>query len=125
MGPVLLRRLHQHFGTLATAWNATKAQLREVEGFGFQTLEKVVAQRSHLHPEQLLIQHQQENPHFWTPAEADYPRLLLETPSPPQPGPPPPCGVVNVLCMLKCMQSIPASPGRVIPSMAFMLAQSQ
>ncbi|MDB9306866.1 MULTISPECIES: DNA-processing protein DprA [Cyanophyceae] len=83
VGPVLLRRLHQHFGTLATAWNATKAQLREVEGFGFQTLEKVVAQRSHVHPEQLLIQHQQENPHFWTPAEADYPRLLLETPSPP------------------------------------------
>ncbi|WP_414549353.1 DNA-processing protein DprA [Anabaena sp. CCY 0017] len=83
VGPVLLRRLHQHFGTLATAWNATKAQLGEVEGFGFQTLGKVIEQRSRLHPEQLLIQHQQENPHFWTPADADYPRLLLETPSPP------------------------------------------
>ncbi|TVP56671.1 MAG: DNA-protecting protein DprA [Nodularia sp. (in: Bacteria)] len=83
VGPVLLRRLHQHFGTLATAWNATKAQLGEVEGFGFQTLEKVVEQRSRLQPEQLLIEHQEENPHFWTPADADYPRLLLETPSPP------------------------------------------
>ncbi|MEA5503743.1 DNA-processing protein DprA [Halotia wernerae UHCC 0503] len=82
IGPVLLRRLQQHFGTLATAWQATKAQLGEVEGFGFQTLEKVVQQRSRLHPEQLLTQHQQENPNFWTPADADYPRLLLETPSP-------------------------------------------
>ncbi|MBE9053579.1 DNA-protecting protein DprA [Nostocales cyanobacterium LEGE 11386] len=83
IGPVLLQRLQQHFGTLATAWNATKAQLAEVEGFGFQTLEKVVQQRSRLYPEQLLSQHQQENPYFWTPADADYPRLLLETPSPP------------------------------------------
>ncbi|WP_414541584.1 DNA-processing protein DprA [Nostoc sp. CCY0012] len=83
IGPVLLRRLHQHFGTLSTAWNANKAQLAAVEGFGGQTLEKVVQQRSRLHPETLLTQHQQENPHFWTPADADYPRLLLETPSPP------------------------------------------
>ncbi len=82
IGPVLLRRLQQHFGTLATAWKATKAQLGEVEGFGFQTLEKVIQQRSRLNPEQLFTQHQQENPYFWTPADADYPRLLLETPSP-------------------------------------------
>ncbi|WP_341530791.1 DNA-processing protein DprA [Nostoc sp. UHCC 0302] len=83
IGPVLLRRLQQHFGTLATAWEANKAQLGEVEGFGFQTLEKIIQQRSRLHPEQLFIKHQQENPNFWTPADADYPRLLLETPSPP------------------------------------------
>ncbi|MHC5727524.1 MAG: DNA-processing protein DprA, partial [Nostoc sp.] len=31
IGPVLLRRLQQHFGTLASAWNATKVQLGEVE----------------------------------------------------------------------------------------------
>ncbi|RCJ27379.1 DNA processing protein DprA [Nostoc sp. ATCC 43529] len=83
IGPVLLRRLQQHFGTLATAWNATKQELGEVEGFGFQTLEKIVQQRSRLHPERLFTKHQQENPYFWTPADADYPRLLLETPSPP------------------------------------------
>ncbi|MDZ7958684.1 MAG: DNA-processing protein DprA [Aulosira sp. DedQUE10] len=83
IGPVFLRRLQQHFGTLAIAWKASAAQLAQVEGFGFQTLEKVVKQRSRLHPEQLLIKHLEENPHFWTPADADYPRLLLETPSPP------------------------------------------
>jgi DNA processing protein len=83
IGPVLLGRLQQHFGTLETAWKATKAQLGEVEGFGFQTLEKTIQQRSRLQPEQLLTKHEEENPRFWTPADADYPRLLLETPSPP------------------------------------------
>lgn len=83
IGPVLLQRLQQHFGSLATAWNANKAQLAAVEGFGLQTLTKVVQQRSHLNPQQLLTQHQQENPLFWTPADPEYPRLLLETHSPP------------------------------------------
>ncbi|WP_414528120.1 DNA-processing protein DprA [Nodularia chucula] len=83
VGPVLLQRLHERFGTLSTAWNATTAELKQVPGFGGQTLEKVVTQRSRLDPEKLLIQHQQENPHFWTPADADYPRLLRETPNPP------------------------------------------
>ncbi|MBD2598597.1 DNA-protecting protein DprA [Nostoc spongiaeforme FACHB-130] len=83
IGPVLLQRLKQHFGSLSTAWEASKAELGEVEGFGLQTLSKVIKMRSQLHPEQLLTQHQQENSHFWTPADAEYPRLLLETPSPP------------------------------------------
>ncbi len=84
IGPVLLKRLQQHFGTLTAAWEASPAQLREVEGFGFQTVEVVVKERSRLHPEKLLQQHEQENLNFWTPADiAEYPRLLLETPSPP------------------------------------------
>ncbi|MDB9447721.1 DNA-processing protein DprA [Anabaena sp. CS-542/02] len=83
VGPVLMQRLNQHFGNLSTAWNASKAQLAEVEGFGSQTLEKVVAQRSPVRPEELLTKHHQENPHFWTPVDPDYPRLLLETPTPP------------------------------------------
>ncbi|MCX7592231.1 MAG: DNA-processing protein DprA [Fischerella sp.] len=83
IGPVLLQRLQEHFGTLKAAWEASPAQLQAVDGFGFQTLEKVTRQRSRLRPEQLLIQHQEQNPHFWTPADAEYPRLLLEIPSPP------------------------------------------
>ena len=83
VGPVLIRRLQQHFGTLEAAWKASQAQLGEVEGFGLQILKKVLEQRSRLHPQQLFSKHQQENPYFWTPADTDYPRLLLETPSPP------------------------------------------
>ncbi|MEY3332536.1 MAG: protecting protein DprA, partial [Cyanobacteriota bacterium] len=62
IGPILLQRLQQHFGNLETAWKASPGELRKVEGFGFQTLEKVVQQKSHLNPEQLLTQHQQINP---------------------------------------------------------------
>ena len=84
IGPVLLSRLQQHFDTLAEAWKASATALGEVEGFGRQTIEVVVASRSQIHPEQLLKQHEQENPNFWTPADsAEYPRLLLEISSPP------------------------------------------
>jgi len=83
VGPVLLKRLQQHFGTLAEAWNASAAQLQAVEGFGYQMAKIVTAARSQLHPEQLLAEHSLKNPCFWTPADNDYPRLLLEIPSPP------------------------------------------
>lgn len=81
IGPILLQRLQQHFGTLAAAWHAPASELQQVEGFGIQTIAAVNAGRSQLHPEQLLLEHQKQNAHFWTPADADYPRLLLETPS--------------------------------------------
>jgi len=83
IGPILLRRLQQHFGRLGEAWEASPATLLQVEGFGPQTLQAVAAGRSRIHPKQLLQQHEQENPHFWTPDETDYPRLLLEISSPP------------------------------------------
>jgi DNA processing protein len=83
VGPVLLRRLQQHFGTLADAWKASATQLQAVEGFGYQLAGAVTAARSQINPEQLLEQHSAKNPYFWTLADADYPRLLLEIPSPP------------------------------------------
>lgn len=83
IGPVLLRRLHAHFGTLAAAWQAGRAALLEVEGFGSQTVEVILAQRKQIDPAQLLSTHTQENPNFWTPGDSsEYPRLMLETPSP-------------------------------------------
>jgi DNA processing protein len=83
IGPVLLRRLQENFGTLAEAWKASAAQLGQVEGFGPQTVKGVLEERSRLDPEKLFQQHSSKNPCFWTPADAEYPRLLLEIPSPP------------------------------------------
>lgn len=83
VGPVLLRRLQQRFGTLAEAWEASTAQLQEVEGFGYQLAGTVVAARSQINPQELLLQHSLKNPCFWTLADPDYPRLLLEIPNPP------------------------------------------
>lgn len=83
VGSILIRRLQQHFGTLAEAWRANATQLSEVEGFGQQIITAVTAARSRINPEHVLEQHSIKNPCFWTPADADYPRLLLEVPSPP------------------------------------------
>ena len=84
IGSILIKRLQQHFGTLAVAWTASREQLLQVEGLGLPTIEAIVQQRSRLEPEKLLQQHQAQNSNFWTPNQTDiYPRLLLETPSPP------------------------------------------
>lgn len=83
IGPILLKRLQQHFGTLGAAWEASPEKLRKVEGFGGKTVQVVVEKRNQINPQQFLLEHQQKNPYFWTPADAEYPRLLLETPNPP------------------------------------------
>ena len=41
-----------------------------------------------------------------------YSTRCAATPSGPCPAPPPPCGIVKVLCVLRCMRSKPMSPGR-------------
>lgn len=79
-GSILIQRLRQHFGTLAAAWSAPIAELGAVHGFGAQNTATIASARSAIDPEQLLIQHEQANPGFWTPADADYPQLLLEIP---------------------------------------------
>ena len=83
IGPILQRRLQQHFGTLSSAWEANAKALGQVEGFGRQIIDTVVRERSHLDPEKFLQEHSVKNPCFWTPADAYYPCLLLEIPNPP------------------------------------------
>lgn len=83
IGPVLLKRLHQHFGSLQAAWQASAPDLQRVEGIGEALLATIQAQRSRLDPIVLLNQHEQQNPNFWTPADPAYPRLLWEIPDPP------------------------------------------
>ncbi|WP_449419909.1 DNA-processing protein DprA [Phormidium nigroviride] len=83
VGPMSLHRLQQHFGNLTDAWAAKPADLQQVNGFGKQTIETVIGERARLNPEQFLEEHQKKNPCFWTPADTDYPRLLLEIPNPP------------------------------------------
>ena len=83
IGPVLLQRLQERFGTLSAAWVAPVDQLQSVSGIGETVLKTITTQRSKLDPDTLLAQHLQANPTFWTPADAEYPRLLREIPDPP------------------------------------------
>jgi Predicted Rossmann fold nucleotide-binding protein involved in DNA uptake len=83
LGPIALQKLKQKFNTLAIAWTSTPKELGQISGFGPHTIEKIVEERSRINPEQLLKQHIEKNPNFWTPADPDYPRLLQEIPTPP------------------------------------------
>lgn len=83
IGPILLQRLQQHFDTLAEAWTAKAGDLAQVEGFGKQIVETTLQARETINPEEFIQKHLIKNPSFWTPADSDYPRLLLEIPCPP------------------------------------------
>lgn len=83
MGPTLIFRLSNHFGSLKPAWEASADELMAVDGIGEQIAYAILNGRSPMNPDELLEKHSQENPHFWTPADAEYPRLLLEIPDPP------------------------------------------
>ncbi len=83
IGPILLRRLEQYFGNLEAAWVAGSQELQLVEGLGAQLGLRIAEKRSTLNPQEFLEEHSIKNPHFWTPADPEYPRLLLEIPNPP------------------------------------------
>ena len=83
IGPILLKRIQQKFGQLSQAWSLPVTELGQVEGFGEKIISKVQGERSKINPEQLLEDHLKDNPQFWTPADPEYPQLLLEIPSPP------------------------------------------
>jgi len=83
VGAILLHRIYQHFGNLSEAWEADRHSLREVEGLGGKIIDNIMTQRSQLNPLQIYEAHLKQNPHFWTPTDPEYPRLLLEIPSPP------------------------------------------
>ena len=82
MGPVSLKRVWTQFGSMATAWSAPLSDVGQVEGIGPKTLQAIASARS-VHPQQILANHEHKNPHFWTPADPNYPRLLQEIADPP------------------------------------------
>ena len=83
VGPVAIKRLWEHFGSLAEAWQAPANKLVEVDGIGLLIADKITAQRPKLDPTELLAQHEKDNQSFWTPADPDYPALLFAINDPP------------------------------------------
>lgn len=78
IGPVVLKRLQQRFGTLSSAWSADAATLGTITGIGAQTLKTILKHRQSTNPADLLAQHTQKNPSFWCMADQAYPRILTE-----------------------------------------------
>lgn len=83
IGPVLIKRLFDYFGRLESAWEANFESLVRVDGIGDYLAKQMLQARDAIQPDLLLRQHEAQYPQFWTPADASYPRLLLEIPDPP------------------------------------------
>lgn len=83
VGPVLVRRLLQTFGSLGGAWGADARSLQGVAGIGDRLVQTILQTRQSLNPDEWLAQHSQRNPQFWTYVDPDYPRLLKEIADPP------------------------------------------
>ncbi|HIK16216.1 MAG TPA: DNA-protecting protein DprA [Leptolyngbyaceae cyanobacterium M33_DOE_097] len=83
VGPITLRRLREFFGDLKTAWQASPADWLAVDGIGLQLADAIANAHAKMDAIALLEKHEQANPHFWTPADSDYPQLLHEIFDPP------------------------------------------
>ena len=112
VGPILLGRLQQQWGSLAAAWQASDRDLATVEGVGPTTLKAIQMARSQIQPDEALAQHERANPMFWTPADPGYPRLLREIADPPailyyrgQPWPGELAGTMPLIAMVGTRQA--------------------
>ncbi|MFM7219124.1 MAG: DNA-processing protein DprA [Nodosilinea sp.] len=83
VGPVTLKRLHSHFGSLGAAWRAEVNQVLEVEGIGLSLGASLTDYRQRVCPAELLAAQERRHPNFWTPADPEYPGLLFEIADPP------------------------------------------
>jgi len=83
IGAITLKKIHQHFGSLATAWSAPAIAFAEIEGINGKAALGIQKSRSQHLPKELITAHREANPQFWTPDEELYPRLLAEIHSPP------------------------------------------
>ncbi|WP_310489530.1 DNA-processing protein DprA [Chamaesiphon sp. VAR_69_metabat_338] len=83
VGPILVDRLIQHFGSLEAAWTADDRALLAIDGIGELSIVKIMESRAQIDPQQLSATHAIENPLWWARTDADYPRLLAEIPSAP------------------------------------------
>jgi DNA processing protein len=79
VGAILQKRLAQHFGSLATAWDAPPDQLLAVDGIGLKLAWAIAEHR----PQIDLDTTSPTTENFITPADAAYPDLLYEIPDPP------------------------------------------
>jgi DNA processing protein len=83
IGPILLKRIYDHFGCLTLAWEATEKELLAVEGLGERLAQNILSHRPTIDLEECLAATCDRNPQFITPADPEYPASLWSIPDPP------------------------------------------
>lgn len=74
--------LRNHFPSLETAWNGTRAEFIDA-GLDEKTVEEIFAQKIHVDPDAELEKLEKENVRVVTVDDPDYPKLLKQTYFPP------------------------------------------
>ncbi|NLX11646.1 MAG: DNA-protecting protein DprA [Chloroflexi bacterium] len=82
IGPVRLRALRQHFGSLEAAWNAPEADLLTA-GLNRSVLQNMLQARHSVNLDRLVTQVEQAGAEFVTLDDSGYPPLLAELPDAP------------------------------------------
>lgn len=80
IGPILLKRIQNYFGSLEQAWRIPVKNLQEIHGIGNQLINNIANKKREIEPEQLFFEHKKKNPLFCTPSDPEYPHILLEIP---------------------------------------------
>lgn len=83
MGPIRLKRLYEHMGSMHCAWQADPRRWREIAGFSLNLVEQLRSQKASLEPEALLETWETKYGPFLTPADTAYPAQLWEIADPP------------------------------------------
>ncbi len=83
MGPIRLKRLYEHMGTMHGAWQADPRQWLEIAGFSSNLVGQLRSQKASIEPEALLEKWETKCGSFLTPADTAYPAQLWEIADPP------------------------------------------
>jgi DNA processing protein len=83
MGPIRLKRLYEHMGSMHCAWQADPRRWLEISGFSLNLMEQLRSQKASVEPEALLEKWETKYGPFLTPADRAYPAQLWEIADPP------------------------------------------
>jgi DNA processing protein len=83
MGPIRLKRLYEHMGSMHRAWQAESRTWLEIAGFSSNLVAQLRSQKASIEPEALLEKWETKYGPFLTPADAQYPAQLREIADPP------------------------------------------
>lgn len=79
LGAVRIRRLAEHFGTFAAAWQADSVALRDSRILGPKQLERLLTERREINPEREYERIRQFGAEIMTYRDSSYPVLLAES----------------------------------------------
>ena len=83
LGPVTVKKLWEHFGSVETIWKASENSLLEIEGLNKKAIKSFMDNRNQINLEDELERAHKNKVNILTLEEDDYPELLKNIYDPP------------------------------------------